>query len=147
MIIDSLLEFSKKQNITASALSDNVSCIFTEGSPNKEADIGNGEPVWLVVSLVGGGAAPTGKLSVELLTDTKSDMSTAQAIATSGELDVASVKAGQPLWAVRLPSAKYKKYIALRYKPNGALANVIVNAFITKDADANVAHASGVTVL
>lgn len=147
MIIDSLLEFSKKQSVTAAVLSSNVSCIIANGSPNKDVDIGNGDPVWLVVMLASGSAVPTGKISVELLTDEKSDMSTAQVITASGDKDVAKLKAGQPLWAVCLPSARYKKYIALRYKPNGAVTDVAVNAFVTKDVEANIAHASSVTIV
>ena len=143
MILDSKLEFSNKQVVSANALSDNVLNMFAGTTPNAKVDLGAGEPVWLVVQLATAAASGTGTLTVTLETADNVQMTGAKVVVSSGEVDVSALQPYQRLCALRLPLDAYRKYLAVRYTVDGSLTNGVVNAFMVKDAHVSHALATG----
>lgn len=144
MYLDSLLEFSVNQALAADAQSDNAINMFANGQPNAVVDLGIGEDTWLSVQLANTNTADSGTLTVELVTSDDSAMGSPVVLATSGAVDLSEVKDGR-VWRVRLPSAAYRKYLALNYKITSA-TGLVVDAFINKDIDGNTPYASGYSI-
>jgi hypothetical protein len=159
VILDTQLEFSDAQAVTATAISTNVYDLFTEGlgatttgvTPNTRLDIGAGEPVWLIVSTAVT-ATDTGSdatLVVSLETADNAALSTnAEVVFTTAALAFAAfATAGTRLVAVRLPAYLYRRYLGVRYTvANGPLTAGAFDAFIVLDADFQRYYRSGVVI-
>lgn len=158
MILDSQLEFSDAQAVTATAISTNVYDLFTEGvgggttfTPNTRLDVGAGEPIWLIVStqttVTDTGSDAT--LTISLETADNAALSTnAEVVYTTAALAFAAfATAGTRLVAIRLPSFNYRRYLGVRYTvANGPLTAGAFDAFIVKDADFQRYYRSGVVI-
>lgn len=109
MILDAQNTFSDAQAVTASAASTNI--IDTAAS----RDIGAGEPMELIVicteTVTASGSAT---VTVQLRTDTASNMGSAQVVAQTDAIGKASLTAGTEVFRIKLPRG-LKRYIDLYY--------------------------------
>lgn len=157
MYVDSNLELSDSQAVTATAISSNVidlSTVVAGGgasiSPNTRQDIGQGEDIYLVVNTavactdVGSDAT----LTITLETDDAVGLGTSVVVLNFGTLAFAAfAAAGTNLVAVKLPSFQYRRYLGLRYTiAAGPLTAGAFDAFLTKDLQKNQIYKSGFTV-
>ena len=124
MYIDSLLEFSRAQALTASGASTNI---IDLGS---DRDIGPGRPLWVVVAAAGAARNTTGAetYSIALQTDDNAAFSSPTTIATVAPA-AASLTAGARL-VIGMPFAN-ERYLRLNYTLGGTTPSVTLNAFLT----------------
>jgi hypothetical protein len=148
MIIDSQHEFSNAQSIVGDAATAINSTKYIDLGSARDAGVG--EDVWLVIQiqttvLAAGGAA---NVTFQLLEDTQADMASgsAKSLYTSGAIAKATLIAGYRVCAIKLPR-NTKRYLRCTYTPdtNNTTAGK-VDAFITKDPDANTPYASGFSI-
>jgi len=123
MLLDSLLQFSNAQALTASAISANVIDLGPLGGvtpANLIRDIGAGEPLHLSILVSTGldSAAEGATLVVTLESDSTADLATSATVHwTSGTLTEASVAAAGT-WIAKgliIPPGNYERYLGLRY--------------------------------
>ena len=160
MYVDSQIEFSDAQAVTATAISSNVYDLFSMGlgggatdvTPNTRLDIGQGtDKLYLVVNTAVT-ATDTGNdatLTITLESADDAGLTTnAQVHYSSGAIAFASfATAGTNLVAIRLPSALFRRYLGVRYTvANGPLAAGAFDAFVTPTLQQNRIYKSGFTV-
>ncbi|PVX84347.1 Bbp16 family capsid cement protein [Paraburkholderia unamae] len=121
MIIDSLLEFSVAQALSATGVSTNV---IDLGS---DRDIGPGRAMWVVIQL-GADAASAGTYQVDLQTDDNSAFSSPTVIGSVSPV-AASAKAGAR-YVMGMPFAN-ERYLRLNYTLGGTTPTLNVNAWLT----------------
>ncbi|MDN7454837.1 Bbp16 family capsid cement protein [Burkholderia cenocepacia] len=121
MYIDSLLEFSRAQALSASGASTNI---IDLGS---DRDIGPGRPLWVVVA-VAVAAVGTGTYQIDLETDDNAGFSSPTKIASVSP-SAAALTAGQRL-VIGMPFAN-ERYLRLNYTLGGTSPGVTLNAFLT----------------
>ncbi|MDR8077840.1 hypothetical protein KPA96_19480 [Burkholderia cenocepacia] len=124
MYIDSLLEFSRAQALSASGASTNI---IDLGS---DRDIGPGRPLWVVVAVAVAADNTTGDetYSIALQTDDNAAFSSPTTIATVAPA-AASLPAGARL-VIGMPFAN-ERYLRLNYTLGGTTPSVTLNAFLT----------------
>lgn len=127
MFIDSTLEFSRAQALSATAASSNVIDLGVD------RDIGPGKPMWIVLD-VGVTAAAGGTYQVDLQTDDNSAFSSPTSIATL-TLAAASLKAGAQ-FVMGMPYAN-ERYLRLNYTLGGTTPGVTISAFLTDQEQAS----------
>jgi len=135
MFIDSQLEFSTKQALTATAVSTNV---IDLGS---DRDVGPGAPLWLVIScdVALAGTAPT--LDVALQTDSVEAMSSSSVI-VSGQQQTAMAAGDKIVLAV--PNAN-QQFLRVNYTLGGTSPTATVSAWLTDQEPTNwVAQADAI---
>jgi hypothetical protein len=147
MYLDSRLEFSDGQAVTATAISTNVVDLISNASgKNPVRDIGTGEDVYLVV-ITRTAATDSGNdatLAVSLESDSTENLATSPTVHfTTGALAFGAFSAaGSVLAAVKLPSGNYERYLGVRYTvASGPLTAGNFDAFLTTDVDAWRAYA------
>lgn len=160
MYVDSQIEFSDAQAVTATAISANVYDLFSKGlgggatdvTPNTRLDIGQGtDHLYLVVNTAVT-ATDTGNdatLTITLESADDAGLSTnAQVHYSTGAIAFASfATAGTNLVAIRLPSALFRRYLGVRYTvANGPLTAGAFDAFVTPTLQQNRIYKSGFTV-
>ena len=160
MYVDSQIEFSDAQAVTATAISSNVYDLFSMGlgggatdvTPNTRLDIGQGtDNLYLVVNTAVT-ATDTGNdatLTITLESADDAGLTTnAQVHYSSGAIAFASfATAGTTLVAIRLPSALYRRYLGVRYTvASGPLTAGAFDAFVTPTLQQNRIYKSGFTV-
>ena len=160
MYVDSQIEFSDVQAVTATAISSNVYDLFSMGlgggatdvTPNTRLDIGQGtDHLYLVVNTAVT-ATDTGNdatLTITLESADDAGLTTnAQVHYSSGAIAFASfATAGTNLVAIRLPSALYRRYLGVRYTvASGPLTAGAFDAFVTPTLQQNRIYKSGFTV-
>jgi hypothetical protein len=155
--LDSNLEFSDAQAVTAAAISTNVFDTAalragggTDVAANIRQDLGNGEDdLWLCVTVntaFSGGAA-TGMTVTFETADDAGLTTNATVLLTSGAILSAGLTAGTTLIQARIPSALYRRYIGVRYTPaGGSYGAGAVDAYLTMAPQANRIYKSGFTV-
>ncbi|HEM7801970.1 TPA: hypothetical protein U2L32_002510 [Burkholderia cenocepacia] len=119
MIIDSLLEFSRAQALTATAVSQNV---IDLGS---DRDIGPGRPLWLVVAFKVDAVAG-GTYQIDLQTDDAVNFPSPTVIAS---VSPTAPKAGQRV-VLGMPFSN-ERYLRLNYVLGGTGPGATVDAFLT----------------
>lgn len=119
MYIDSLLEFSRAQALSASGASQNV---IDLGS---DRDIGPGRPLWIVVAFKTDAAAG-GTYQVDLQTDDNAAFSSPTVLAS---VSPAAPKAGQRL-VIGMPFTN-ERYLRLNYTLGGTTPTATIDAFLT----------------
>lgn len=124
MYIDSLLEFSRSQVLTATAPSTNA---IDLGS---DRDIGPGRSLWVVVCVGVAADATTGDetYAVALQTDDNSAFSSPTTIASVAPA-AAALGAGQRV-VIGMPFAN-ERYLRLNYTLGGTTPSVTLSAFLT----------------
>ena len=159
MYLDSQIEFSDAQAVTATAISSNVYDLFSvkaggaaagDITSNTRLDIGT-DDLFLVVSV------PTA------ITDTSSDATLAVTLESAddaalttnaivhfstGTLAFATYSpAGTMIAAVRIPRGLYRRYLGVRYTvASGPFTAGAIDAFLTPDLQLNRPYKSGFTV-
>jgi len=160
MYVDTQLEFSDSQAVTATAISSNVIDILstTTGAatldsklqPNSLVDIGLGEDVYLVVSTAVAvtDVSSDATLVITLETDTAVGLGSSTVVASTGTLAFATyATAGTQVWILKLPPFDYKRYIGLRYTvANGPFTAGAFDAFLTTNVQKNKIYKSSFTV-
>jgi len=124
MYIDSTLQFSADQAITADAASSN-SVDFGANHP-----IGPGEPLWLVVVAKTGLAGTTPTMEVQVQTDDNSGFASPTTIAKSASLTDTTFPTGK-IYSMPWPSDLQERYCRLNYDVGGTDPTATVDAFIT----------------
>jgi hypothetical protein len=158
MFVDTQLELSDAQAVTATAISANV--IDTQAAlgggtniagGNANQDIGQGEDVYLVVTtqtaITDTGSDAT--LTVTLESATDAGLTTAAVVHFStGALAFATyAPAGSVIAVIKLPVADYKRYLGLRYTvASGPFLTGNIDAFLAKDIQRNKIYKSAFTV-
>ena len=160
MYVDSQIEFSDAQAVTATAISSNVYDLFSMGlgggatdvTPNTRLDIGQGTANLYLVVNTAVTATDTGNdatLTITLESADDAGLTTnAQVHYSSGAIAFASfATAGTTLVAIRLPSALYRRYLGVRYTvASGPLTAGAFDAFVTPTLQQNRIYKSGFTV-
>lgn len=160
MYVDSQIEFSDAQAVTATAISANVYDLFSMGlgggatdvTPNTRLDIGQGTDYLYLVVNTAAAATDTGNdatLTITLESADDAGLSTnAQVHYSTGAIAFASfATAGTNLVAIRLPSALFRRYLGVRYTvANGPLTAGAFDAFVTPTLQQNRIYKSGFTV-
>lgn len=161
MYVDSQIEFSDSQALTATAISTNVYDTFTTTvggatgaavTPNIRLDHGTGvDHSYLVVSvpvaITDAGSDAT--LTVELVSADDAALTTGPIVhfSTGALAFGAFAAAGQIIAITKLPLGLYKRYLGVRYTVGaGPLLTGAVDAFITTDIQFNRIYKSGFTV-
>ncbi|SMG01066.1 Bbp16 family capsid cement protein [Burkholderia singularis] len=121
MYIDSLLEFSSAQALTASAPSQKVIDLGTD------RDIGPGRALWVVVAIAADAVA-TGTYQIDLETDDNAEFASPEKIA-SVTPNPATLKAGSRL-VLGMPFEN-ERYLRLNYTLGGTSPSATLNAFLT----------------
>lgn len=158
MYVDSQTTFSDSQAVTSTAISTNVMDLVSLGlgggtnvALNTVSDIGNGQPIYLVVQTAVT-ATDTGSdatLTVTLESDTAAGLSSSPTVHySSGALAFASfATAGTQFIAIALPMGDYKRYLGLRFTvASGPLTAGAFDAFLTTDVQRVKAYKSAFTV-
>ena len=131
MYVDKNLEFSDAQAVTATAISTNV--VDLGGTTQ---DVGNGEPVYLVILCTEAAtAAGDATVTFSLESDSTADLATSASVHLStGAVGKAALTAGKVVAAVALPMADYERYLGVRYTvATGPLTAGKFDAFLTTD--------------
>lgn len=147
MIIDGELEFSNAQAVTATAISTNVVDL---GATNTLKDMGNGTPVYLVISTnTAATAAGAATVTFALESDSTANLATSPTIHfTTAALALAAYQtAGTTVVCVALPWEKtYERYLGVRFTvATGPLTAGAFDAFLTLDPQRFVAYANNYT--
>jgi hypothetical protein len=152
MLLDSLLNISDPQSLTATAISEHVIDLGPLGgaTANTIRDIGAGEQLYLhvVVSTVLDSAGEAATLTVTLESDSAVGLdSSATTHWTSGSIAEATLAAGY--WiakGVPLPPGAYERYLGLRYTVGTEnFTSGAVKAWISNDRFDDRTYRSGTT--
>jgi hypothetical protein len=143
MILDAENRFSNAQALTATANSDNVLDLGLAGR-----DIGAGEVLYIVVvvttAFTDSGSDST--ITVTLVTDDNSSLSSVATLATLGVFPALSAVGARIVYAIP-PGLAFERYIALAYTATGgSLTTGAVTAVITKDVDAYKSYAANYNI-
>lgn len=133
MILDNLTEFADAQTVTATDISD----VIDLGSAPTLQDIGNGRPLYLVLTCdetAAAGGSATVNFSLE--SDSTANLATsATTHASTGAIGKASLVAGTFKRVIPLPvEARYERYLGVRFTvASGPLTAGKFSAFLTLD--------------
>lgn len=146
MFIDSLLEFSDAQAVTATAISTNVVDLGPVAD-NVTRDIGTGEDMYLVVvtNTTATDSGSDATLAVTLESDSTVDLATSPTthFSTGALAFAAYATAGTVVAAVKLPAGSYEQYLGVRYTvASGPLTAGKFDAFLTPDVQKYRAYAN-----
>jgi hypothetical protein len=143
MILDSLLELSDAQAVTATAISSNVVDLGPV-TDNVTRDIGTGADFYLVLSVDTAFATSTSAvLTAALVSDSTVNLATSPTTHATpiAALATASLAAGAQ-FVVKLPPGSYEQYVGIQYTVGvGSFTAGKINAFLTTDAQAYRAYA------
>lgn len=147
MYIDNFAEFGDDATLVGTAATTYVlGDVIDLGGTSQ--DIGNGEPVWLVVQISDAVLAAVGAANVtfKLVSDSTADLATTPTThLTSGAIAKGTLVAGYSVFAVSLPIGTYERYLGVTYTPdtNNTTAGK-ANAFLTHDIAKWVATPDGI---
>lgn len=156
MIMDSQLTMSgaiaadgtrSGQAITATAISTNQIDLRNAATPaTVDEGLSGTDGPWLVVQCLAAFNTLT-SLTITLESDSTSNMATAPVVHFSQSVLLAGLTANTQLIRVKLPSADYKRYMAMRYTVVGSNPTLgTLYAFIVLDIQRNLNYPSGFTV-
>lgn len=160
MILDSQIEFSDAQAVTATAISSNVYDLFSvkagaaaaaDISPNTRIDVGDADDLYLVVqtNTLATDVSSDATLTVTLESADDAALTTNAVVHFStGALAFATFSpAGTQLVKMRLPKGLYRRYLGVRYTvASGPLTAGAFDAFLTPSVDNQRPYKSGFTV-
>jgi hypothetical protein len=161
MFLDSQIEFSDAQAVTATAISTNVYDLFSvkaggaaaaDITPNTRLDIGTGtEHLYLVVStpVAATDAGSDATLTITLESADDAALTSGAVVHfSSGALAFGAFSAaGSLMVAIRIPTGLYKRYLGVRYTVGaGPLTAGNFDAFLTPDLQFNRIYKSAFTV-
>lgn len=153
MILDEFLEFADATSVAAAAGTALIGDVIDLGSTT--SDIGNGEPLYLVIQtdteIITGGTA--GTVEFQLVSDSTANLATSATVHFStGTLvtdDAAAnddrLNAGGLIAAVALPMGTYERYLGILCVTATTTTTAgKINAFLTKDVSKWVALPDGI---
>ena len=116
-ILDSTVEFSDAQAVTASAISNVIDTIQTGISGNLVSDIGGTSGLYLTIGVpVTAVSAGASTVTFSLESDSTADLATSPSVHwITAAIPKASLVAGYRLITTALPQGAYKRYIGIRY--------------------------------
>lgn len=123
MYIDSRLEFSDAQALTATAASTNVIDL------SSDRDIGSGQPLWLVVQFDVALAGTTPTFQAALQTDDNAAFSSATTLISGEQLSSAAAGTRQVL---AIPFAN-EQFLRVNYTLGGTTPTATVSAWLTSE--------------
>ena len=138
MILDNFAEFGDDATLVGTAASTYVlGDVIDLGSAPTTQDIGTGEPIYIVVQisdtvLAAGGAA---NVTFKVVSDSVAALNNSATVhMTSPAIAKATLVTGYTVFAARLPSGSYERYLGVTYTPdtNDTTAGK-ANAFLTHD--------------
>ena len=132
MILDERNEFSDAQAVTASAISD----VIDLGAAPTTQDIGNGEPLYLVIQVdEQATAAGAATVTFSLESDSTADLATSATVHwTSSAIAKATLAPGYVVATIALPNGSYERYLGVRYTvATGPLTAGKFSAFLAKN--------------
>lgn len=146
MILDERLEFADATSVAAAAGTAVLGDVIDLGSASR--DVGLGEELWLIIQttteIITGGAA--GTIQFFLVSDSLATLGSAtlasctehlrtKSLVTDGtDANDPELKAGQVIYAARLPPGTYERYLGiLTTIATTTVTAGAVNAFLTKD--------------
>lgn len=158
--VDTQIEFSDSQAVTATAISTNVYDLFsmstggsaTDLSPNTRIDVGSGEDVYLIVNTAVAVTDASSDATLVVTFETADDITlttNVQTVFSTGTpLAFAAFSvAGTNLVRIKIPAFAYRRYIGVRYTvAAGPLTAGAFDAYISTGVDANRIYKSGFTV-
>lgn len=136
MILDELTEFADASTLVGTAAATAVlGDVIDLGSTSR--DIGNGEPIYLVIQIDTAVAATGGAANVtfKLVSDSTANLATSPTVHwASAAIAKGTLVAGYLVTAVALPYGTYEQYLGVTFTPdtNDTTAGK-ANAFLTKD--------------
>lgn len=146
MYIDTNLEFSDAQAVTATALSTNVYDALTIAGGGGSVginggtltvDLGQAADIYLVViataAAAGGDAAKT--LTITLESDDNAPLASSTVHFSTGAILGSAITAGARLVTLRLPHGAYQRYVGLRYTVSASFTSFTIDAFLTTDGN------------
>lgn len=146
MIIDNFLEFADAAAIalnTTNAIAPNTDVIDLGATPTLR-DIGNGEPIYLVIQ-VDTVFAGAGNVTFDLVSDSTADLATSKTThLTTGAIAYTSWTAGTTKIYALPTEATYERYLGLWETASGNLTGGKINAFLTRDVAKWTASADGI---
>lgn len=160
MYVDTQLELSDAQAVTATAISTNVIDLLTTTTgaatldsklqPNSLVDVGDGEDIYLIVSTQTA-ATDTGSdatLTITLETDSAVGLGSSTVVASTAALAFAAFSpAGTTLWILKLPPFDYKRYLGIRYTvASGPLTAGNFDAYLTIGLQKNKIYKTAISV-
>jgi len=140
MIVDKQNAFSESQALTATAASTNVIDL------SQIRQIGDGKPLYVVVTVEVAMAGTTPSLAVSIVTDDNAALSSPAVILTGPTILGASLPASTQL-VYPIPLSGVERFIALNYTLAGTGPTVTVSAHIVENFTQDVKYPSGFTVL
>lgn len=133
MILDDRLEFCDEQAMALNTSNQLIGDVIDLGSTPTLKDIGNGEPLYLVIQVTEAFTG-AGNVTVELCSDSTANLATSKTV----HLSTSAIAYGT--WALgytkiyALPAeATYERYLGLWETTSGNLTGGKINAFLTHD--------------
>lgn len=146
MILDNFLEFADAAAIalnTTNAIAPNTDVIDLGASPTLQ-DIGNGEPLYLVIQ-VDTVFAGAGNVTFDLVSDSTANLATSKTThLTTGAIAYTAWTAGTTKIYPLPVEATYERYLGLWETASGNLTGGKINAFLTHDVSKWVATPDGI---
>lgn len=152
MFVDSQLEFSNAQAVTATAISSNVTDLNPMGGPNTLVNQGIGDHAVLVIqtqtAITDTGSDATLTATLESADDAGLTTNAVVHFSTGVLAFATYAPAGSKIAVVKLPQqAAYRRYLGVRYTvASGPFTAGNIDAFITTEAQAQQYMKSGYTV-
>ena len=148
MISDHLTTFAWEADVSGSTGTGAFGDVIDIGSLGEQfPDIGNGQPVYLVILAVGEiEAGAGGTVQFQLVSADEADLTGNPIVhLESGEFDAeAGVTAGTPIFIGGLPLDDYRRYVGLRLvRAGAATSDGEVSAFLVLDATRWKAYPEG----
>lgn len=138
MILDERNEFADAVAVTGTAAATAVlGDVIDLGAAPTLRDIGNGEPIYCVLTVDTAVEASVGAANVtfRLVSDSTDNLATSATVHwNSGAIAKGTLVAGYVIGAFALPNGNYERYLGVTFTPdtNNTTAGK-VNAFLTKD--------------
>lgn len=135
MFVDYQNQFSDAQAVTSTAISTNV---LDLGATPTLRDIGNGEPIYLVIltQTTCTDTSSDATVTFTLESDSTADLATSATVhySTGAKAFATYATAGTVVAVVALPYGSYERYLGVRYTvASGPLTAGAFDAFLTKD--------------
>ncbi len=135
MILDNLLEFADATSAILNIGNAIIGDVVDTGASPTLKDIGNGEPMYLVIQVTTTFVGATSTTTFDLVSDSTANLATSKTThASTGAIPVATLVAGYTK-VIPLPiEATYERYVGLW--ETVATANVTagaINAFLVRD--------------
>ena len=131
-------EFSDAQTVTATAISTSVIDLTLGQSGLTTIDIGNGEPIYLVIQVdTAVTQTGSGTVTFSLESDSTANLATSATVHwTSGAIAKATLVAEYIVVRMALPLGNYERYLGVRYTVSETLLTGAFSAWLCKDMQA-----------